>query len=303
VTRLLLACLLAPVVALADAGAKVCAGEPVAVQILGSGGPWINGERASTAYLLWIGDKAKVLVDMGGGAFLRFGQSQARLADLSLVALSHFHPDHVSDLPALLWLSSLTRQERLPIAGPSGNAFAPSLTVFLRRLFDGRNGAFQMLGGTLGGPPNAIGGGGVRIDPRVADAASPAPRTVYERDGLKVAALGVPHGNIPTLAYRVTTDGVSVVFGSDQNGSNPRFVDFARGANVLILHLAVAAGTTIPLHAPPAIVGRLAQSAGAGRLIVSHLGQFDLDAAIAELRKSYSGPLTVGADLQCTQVR
>jgi len=301
--RFLLACLLAPAVALADAGARSCAADPVAVQILGSGGPWLNGERASTAYLLWVGDRAKVLVDMGGGAFLRFGQSQARLGDLSLVALSHFHPDHVSDLPALLWLSSLTRQEPLPIAGPSGNAFAPSLPEFLRRMFDGKDGAFQVLGGTLGGPPNAAGGGGVRLDPRVADAEKLDPTTVYESDGLTVTALGVPHANIPTLAYRVTTHGVSVVFGADQNGGNPRFVDFARGANVLILHLAVAAGVSTPLHAPPATVGRLAQSAGVRRLIVSHFGQFDLDAAVAELRKSYTGPLTVGADLQCTQVR
>ena len=55
-------------------------------------------------------------------------------------------------------------------------------------------------------------------------------------------------------------------------------------------------------HASPAIVGRVAQDAGAGRLIVSHIGQFDLDAAIAELKKFYTGPVTVGADLQCTPV-
>jgi len=42
---------------------------------------------------------------------------------------------------------------------------------------------------------------------------------------------------------------------------------------------------------------------GVGRLIVSHIGQFDLDAAIAELKKFYTGPLTIGADLQCTSVQ
>ncbi|SRR5258706_6467463 len=56
------------------------------------------------------------------------------------------------------------------------------------------------------------------------------------------------------------------------------------------------------LHASPAVVGCVAQDAGVGRLIVSHIGLFDLDAAIAELKKLYTGPLTVGADLQCTQV-
>ena len=80
-------------------------------------------------------------------------------------------------------------------------------------------------------------------------------------------------------------------------------MDFARGANVLVMHLAIAAGTINPLHASPAVIGRVAQEAGVGRLIVSHIGQFDLDAAIAELKKFYTGPLTVGADLQCTQVQ
>ena len=58
-----------------------------------------------------------------------------------------------------------------------------------------------------------------------------------------------------------------------------------------------------PLHASPAVVGRVAQAAGVGRLIVSHLGAFDLDPAIAELKASYKGPLTIGADLQCTPAR
>ena len=40
-----------------------------------------------------------------------------------------------------------------------------------------------------------------------------------------------------------------------------------------------------------------------GRLIVSHIGVFPLEPAIAELQSFYKGPLTVGADLQCTQAQ
>src|SRR5512134_3472413 len=101
------------------------------IQILGSGGPMSNRDRASTSYLLWIDAQAKILVDVGGGAFLRFGQSQAKLGDLSLVAISHLHPDHVSDLPALLWLSHLSRKEPLTIVGPSGNDLVPAFPTFL----------------------------------------------------------------------------------------------------------------------------------------------------------------------------
>lgn len=285
-----------------NASAQNCVGNPGAVQILGSGGPRANPDRASSSYVLWIGAQAKILVDMGGGAFLRFGQAQAKLSDLSLVAISHLHPDHVSDLPALLWLSHQARKDPLPIAGPSGNEVAPSFSTFLTRLFDEKTGAFQVLGPTLGATQGKT-GGGVRLEVSVVDVMKAEPSIVFDRQGVTVTALGIPHGDIPTLAYRVQTQDVSVVFSSDQTGTNPRFVEFAKGANVLVMHLNIAAGAKSPLHASPGVVGRVAQDAGVGRLIVSHISQFDLDAAIVELKKFYTGPLTIGADLQCTQVQ
>jgi ribonuclease BN (tRNA processing enzyme) len=287
------------------ASAQGCAGGPASLQILGSGGPAFNRERASAGYLLWVDGQARMLVDMGGGAYLRFAQTQAKLGDLALIAISHLHPDHVSDLPAFLWLSQQGRTEPLPIVGPSGNSVggpagndvAPDFRTFLSRLFDDKNGAFQVLGGALGGRGN-----GVRLDMSVIDVTRAEPTTVFEGRGLTVTALGIPHANMPTLAYRVETRDGSIVFSSDQNGTNPRFVDFARRANVLVMHLAIAAGATSPLHAAPAVVGRIAQEAGVGRLIVSHIGLFDLDAAVADLRKFYTGALTIGADLQCTPI-
>jgi hypothetical protein len=69
------------------ATAQSCAAGPATVQILGSGGPFINRERASASYLLWVGGQARMLVDIGGGTYQRFGQSQAKLSDLALVAI------------------------------------------------------------------------------------------------------------------------------------------------------------------------------------------------------------------------
>jgi ribonuclease BN (tRNA processing enzyme) len=67
----------------------------VAVQILGSGAPGFVKDRANTSYVLWIGNQAKILVDAGGGAYARFGQSQAKFGDLSMILVSHLHPDHI----------------------------------------------------------------------------------------------------------------------------------------------------------------------------------------------------------------
>jgi ribonuclease BN (tRNA processing enzyme) len=290
--------------------AQSCAADSTAVQILGSGGPALNPERASASYLLWVGGQARMLVDMGGGAYLRFGQSGAKTSELALAAISHLHPDHVSDLPAFLWLSHTVRTGPLPIVGPSagkgapgpaGNDVAPDFQTFLSRLFDEKSGAFQVLGAALGGKGN-----GVRLNVTTVDVLKTEPTKVFDSQGLRVTALGIPHANMPTLAYRVETPNGSVVFSSDQNGTDPRFVDFARDADTLIMHLQVPAGTTNnPLHAAPAVVGRIARDAHVRRLIVSHIGLAGqvLDAALADLKTIYTGSLTVGADLQCTPIR
>ena len=106
------------VMASSGAVAQSCTGNPVAVQVLGSGAPGFVKDRANTSYLLWVGSQAKILVDAGGGAYVRFGQAQAKFSDLSMILVSHLHPDHSSDLPGVLWSGRNTRNDMLPIAGP-----------------------------------------------------------------------------------------------------------------------------------------------------------------------------------------
>ncbi len=278
-----------------------CPSTGVAVQVLGSGGPRAGSSRASASYLVWMDGRARVMVDAGGGSFVRFGESGARLADLSLLAISHLHPDHVTGLAGLLWLSDTDRPEPLPMVGPSGSEEYPPFSSFLSRLFDPVGGAFQVLSGTVGGP-----GRGVPIEPRTIDINTTVPVVVLEQPDLQVQALPVPHGNVPALAYRVEAGGVSVVFSSDQNGSDARFVEFSRGAKALVMHMAISpsgSGIGLQLHATPAIVGQVAAAASVDQLILSHLfphgSREELEAGVAEVRSSYDGVIHVGDDLNC----
>jgi len=129
--------------------AQSCTGNPVAVQILGSGAPGFVRDRANTSYLLWAGNQAKILVDAGGGAYVRFGQAGAKFSDLSMILVSHLHPDHVSDLPGVLWSGRMTRNDTLPIIGPSGDEAAPAFSDFLQRLFDPKAGSFEVLASVM----------------------------------------------------------------------------------------------------------------------------------------------------------
>ena len=278
-----------------------CPSTGVAVQVLGSGGPRAGSDRASSSYLVWVDGRARVMVDAGGGSFVRFGESGARLADLGLLAISHVHPDHTSGLPGLLWLSDMARAQPLPLVGPSGAGDFPEITSFLGRLFDPGRGAFPALSGTVGGS-----GRGVLVEPTTIDVGNGTPTVVLEEPDLVVEALPVPHGNVPALAYRVETGGVSVVFSSDQNGSDDRFVEYSRGATALVMHLAVpssASDFALQLHATPERVGQIAAAASVDQLILSHLfgpqGDAQLEEAVDEVRSAYDGPVHLSDDLAC----
>lgn len=302
-----------------------CGTDATAVQVLGSGGPFADTNRASSSYLVWRAGRAVVMIDAGGGAFLRFGEAGARLDDLALLAISHLHPDHVSDLPALLWVSERARQKPLKVAGPSSGPLFPDISTFLHRMFNRTGGAFPVLGGTVGQAGN-----GVLLDVAVVDVNDRSVSTILKDDDLEVTAIGVPHttpppweatveANVPTLAYRVRAGGFSIVFSGDQTGRDQKFVEFATGADVLVMHFALstlASEAQAQIHATPTVVGQVARNANVKRLVLSHFMQaylYDpgregfslsgLDHNIAEVKKYYSGPIVQAADLQCISLR
>ena len=71
-----------------------CKKTGIALQILGSGGPVGWDERASSGYLVWGNGRPQVMIDAGGGTFLRLHQAGARVKDIKLLSITHFHPDH-----------------------------------------------------------------------------------------------------------------------------------------------------------------------------------------------------------------
>ena len=175
----------------------------VALQVLGSGGPIADDGRASSSYLVWVDGRARVLVDAGGGSFLRFGESGARFEDLEIIALSHYHADHSADLPALLKSGYFSPRERpLRISGPAAGGPFPGLQGFLLGLLDPAQGSFRYLSGYLHGT-----GGLWKIESIQVDYKGDSSRVIFEQPNLKVTALGVPHGIVPAMAYRVDVTG------------------------------------------------------------------------------------------------
>ncbi len=265
-----------------------CAPEGMQIQVLGSGGPADSAGRASTSYLVWIDGVNRVLVDAGSGSKKPFYQAGATLADIDLIALSHFHPDHAAEFPALLWPAG----GQFAVSGPAGAAGFPSVQEFVQQM-TGPEGVFAVLNDRV---QFAV----TQVDPTASQT-----QTVWDQEGILVSARGVPHGNVPTLAYRVEFGGKQVVFTSDQTGTDASFDRFIAGVDLLVIHLGAgenAAGAIANLHATPSVWGQMAQRAAVGKVLVSHISTSsaqELADSVAIIAQHYSGEILVGEDLQC----
>jgi len=268
-----------------------CIDSGVQVQILGSGGPGPSAGRASAGYIIWIDGVGRIMVDAGSGTKDQFHAAGASLEDIELLALSHFHPDHSAELPAILWPAG--SQARL--SGPNGNDGFPSVSIFLERLFS-ENGAFPILAERA------------QFDVLTVDTAGRDIVEIFNADDILVRGIGVPHANVPTIGYRVDVGDLSIAFSSDQNGSDPSFIDFIQGVDVLVVHMTVgedARGFGAELHAKPSVWGQMATRGNVGHVLVSHISATSsemLQTRLDVLRENYSGPVTVGEDLLCLEV-
>jgi len=289
---------------LADEDRTGCGGSnELMLQVLGSGGPIADDGRASSGYLIWIDGRSRFLIDAGGGVFLRFGEAGARFEDLDHIAISHFHTDHSTDLSALLksgYFSNRTR--KLTISGPTAGGDYPGTGDYLKRLLDQDNGAYAYLAGYLDGSADLV-----KLEPIEVDTKVRGQSRVYADSiaDIEIDALGVPHGPVPALSYRVRIGQQSIVFAGDQNGNSEAFIDFARGTDVLVMHMPVPeniGGVGRKLHAPPSLIGKIAAKTGTGKLVLSHFMARSLERReenLNQIRSRFSGPLVSADDLDC----
>lgn len=231
-------------------------------EVLGSGGPEIDG-RASTSYLLWIDNKARLIVDMGSGSMLRFEQSGAKLETLEAVVLTHLHIDHSVDLPAFVkagYFSSRTKA--LEIVAPFGNKYFPSISEFLNNLF-GESGAYRYMSDVLSKQSDSFQIIPIQI----------STLTTRKYKDFTLTLIPVHHGIVPALALRIDIEGKSIVISGDTNDANKNLEKITKGADLFIAHHAIpeyAGKFAKDLHMTPSKIAKIAKSANVGKIILTH---------------------------------
>ncbi|PSW49490.1 MBL fold metallo-hydrolase [Photobacterium kishitanii] len=269
------------------------------LQILGSGGPISDDLRASSGAVIWWKGQSKFMIDAGGATFLRFGQSGAKLEDLDFLGITHFHTDHVADVPAILKGGYFfNRTNPLYIAGPTGGSGFPSLTGYINALFNPQYGAYAYLNGLT------TGDGIFPIIPIDVPYKKKNATVVYNKDDIVISAFGIPHGNVPCLAYRFDTKKGSIVISADQNGTNSDFINFAKGADILVMpgaiHEDADEEVSAFMHAKPSTVGKIAAQINPKLLVIDHWMGMSLKKqkeVLEIIKKYYHGEVFAARDL------
>jgi ribonuclease BN (tRNA processing enzyme) len=286
--------------------ASVAQGSPaLELLVLGSGGPGAAG-RASSAYLLLLDGKPRILVDAGPGSFARLGESGEALADTDIVLLTHLHIDHAGELPGLFKARAVSGSGPIifQVWGPDGaaaqgeSAYFPSTRRFIELLF-GRQGAFAYLHDFAAPIDIQAHDIPARITPLT------RPQVIHQEEGLTISAIAGHHGDAPAVIYRIDCAGKSITFSGDIDANGLSALRrIARGTDLLVFNTVVLDPPGSPpilytLHTPPQKIGELAREIGAHALLLSHLSPAtdqEHDAVLESIRRAYLGTVQFAQD-------
>jgi ribonuclease Z len=279
------------------------------VTLLGTGTPIPNPDRFGPCTLVEAGN-AKFLIDAGRGAVIRLAQLKVPLGRIDVQFLTHYHSDHTSGVPDVWltgWLASDFGGRTTPyrVIGPEG----------AKRLMENLERAYA---------------DDIRI--RHADEKFPlsgiatdvteflSDGVVYEKDGVKVIAFEVDHGDVikPCYGYRFEYRGRVAVLSSDTR-YNANVIKYGAGADLLVHEVASAAPALMQEATVQRIIGHHTTPREAGRVfgltrpklaVYTHLVLIGsrhapaptIDEVVTETRETYGGPLVVGEDLMAFDI-
>ena len=245
--------------------------------VLGKSPAWSDAGGACSGYLVEGEGGRPFLVDCGNGVFGKL-RLHRDYRDVEAVVISHLHGDHLLDLVPFSYALTVG-----PSAGRARQAAAdrPERSRFV-----------------LPPPGRHLGRRGSDLD-GVRD------RGVRGRR----RARGLRRRGAPACRSALRADerdraprpgGGRIVFGADGRLSD-RLVAAACGAEVLIAEATLPQADPAPIeqrgHMSAREAGELAERAGVGRLVLTHISdELDPDHALAEAGAAFAGPVEIAAE-------
>jgi len=241
---------------------------------VGTGTVVPSAERGSPSHWVECGE-VRLLMDCGAGTIHRLARFGLPWARLTHVAITHYHNDHIGELPALVYAMLYgqlpPRSEPLIVYGPRGmrDQLAKLASAF---------------GPWLAAPDFKL--TAIELAPDRPQLLAP---------GVTLDVCRTPH-TAESLAFSVTTPDGRLVYTGD-TGPGEALGDWAKGCDLLVAECSLPDAMAMAIHLTPRQAGALAARADAKRLVLTHLyppvEQVDIAAEVAEV---YRGPVTIARD-------
>jgi len=190
-----------------------------------------------------------ILVDLGPGTLRRLCDAGIDWKAIDMILVTHFHPDHVSDLVPFLFASNYAygpfREAPFHLIGPTGmeQFYSAMVRVYGHWIV----------------PANE------RLMLHEMNSAS----TDRFAAG-KVEIFSAPSAHsAPSLSYRIEAEGSSITVSGDTDVTD-NLVELAQGTDVLICECSMPEGRKIPGHLVPSEACDIARRASARRLVLTH---------------------------------
>ena len=271
------------------------------IYFVSSGTPTPTKSRFGTCYVLQLGDEF-LMFDCGPAATHKLVKMGLLPTQIDYLFFSHHHFDHNVDYPCFLlcrWDQSVGKENTLQVWGPSPTEWITERLIGPEGAFNhdwrarvghpGSQEIFENRGGVLPRPEPAV---------IVNDIQS---GSVIERDQWTVTAAKTQHIEpwMSTLAYRVDSNGQSIVFTGD-TGPCRLVVALAKEADTLLIHCwdhqETMKRSEAGMITGTIAAAELAKEAGVRRLILAHQGP-NLDRpgskekAIADMARIFDGEI------------
>ncbi len=251
------------------------------VTTIGTGTISLTAGRACASHLVEAG-MIRMLLDCGSGAAHRMSSLGLDWWGLTHLAISHFHTDHIGDLPTLLFAYKYARRPGrtapLTVLGPAGT----------RALIEKLGDAFGTWMRELGFPLTVV-----EVDP---DSATDL------GDDAILRVTKVPHTE-ESVAYSLEQRGQRVVYSGD-TGFAEEFARWAAGSDVLLCECSLPASFGVSTHLTPAECGRIGAIAAPGILVLTHIYPplEDVDLPAELVAAGYDGRVVVATDGWFTEI-
>jgi len=252
------------------------------VTLLGTGAAWPDADRSAPAFHVQH-ENISILIDCGGGTPHQLMKAGISPSKIDTILFTHIHIDHCVEFPSLIFGAYLTGKEgSFDVYGPEGTRhFTESI---FKDTYDFAAAMMKKIRDKdINFVTKEINGG-----------------LVLKSDGLVVEAQEVEHG-IPTLAYKITANGKSVVFSGDTAPCDG-LKKLAQDADLLVIECSFPEATgPKPGHLIPSQVGKLAQESNVKKVVLVHLFptcKGKESGMVADVKKLFDGPVEVGTDLQ-----